>query len=207
MNEELHEKNEQPVSVAVHADADASRVEIKQQPVQESPCVKTRVTVDGALQKRISKNARIILLCAMILGIVMLIAYIALYVVFEEGIVALEDDSWLDLLLWVGAILFAFGLVFLITSGRVNKKQLSIAFVNEYEFYPEGLIINDYRAGEHVSTARLRYSDFEKIKESREFFLLYPNRVTVYPVDKKLLSEEECAQLRTILRLPPKKKK
>ncbi len=36
MNEELHEKTEQPVSGAVHADADASRVEIKQQPVQES---------------------------------------------------------------------------------------------------------------------------------------------------------------------------
>ena len=98
-------------------------------------------------------------------------------------------------------------LVFFITSGRVNKKQLSIAFVNEYEFYPEGLVINDYRAGEHVSASRLRYSDFEKIRESREFFLLYPNRVTVYPVDKALLTEEECAQLRAMLHLPAKPNK
>ena len=200
MSEELQEKEtEQPVAGASVAEAEQS--------AQDSPCVKTRVTVDAALQKRISKNSRIVLLCAMIVGIVMLIAYVALYVVSEEGLVVLEDDFLLDLLLWAGAFLFAVGLMSLIMSGMTNRKQLSLAFVNEYEFYPEGLVINDYRAGEHVSVSRLRYSDFEKIRESREFFLLYPNRVTVYPVDKALLTEEECAQLRAMLRLPAKPKK
>lgn len=200
MSEELQEKEtEQPAVGASVAEAEQS--------AQDGPCVKTRVTVDAALQKRISKNSRIVLLCAMIVGIVMLIAYVALYVVSEEGLVVLEDDFLLDLLLWAGAILFAVGLMSLIMSGMTNRKQLSLAFVNEYEFYPEGLVINDYRAGEHVSTSRLRYSDFEKIRESREFFLLYPNRVTVYPVDKALLTEEECAQLRAMLRLPAKPKK
>lgn len=200
MSEELQEKEtEQPAVGASPADSEQS--------AQDGPCVKARVTVDAALQKRISKNSRIVLLCAMIVGIVMLIAYVALYVVSEEGLVVLEDDFLLDLLLWAGAILFAVGLMSLIMSGMTNSKQLSLAFVNEYEFYPEGLVINDYRAGEHVSTARLRYSDFEKIRESREFFLLYPNRVTVYPVDKALLTEEECAQLRAMLRLPAKPKK
>ena len=200
MSEELQEKEtEQPAVGASPADSEQS--------AQDGPCVKARVTVDAALQKRISKNSRIVLLCAMIVGIVMLIAYVALYVVSEEGLVVLEDDFLLDLLLWAGAILFAVGLMSLIMSGMTNRKQLSLAFVNEYEFYPEGLVINDYRAGEHVSTARLRYSDFEKIRESKEFFLLYPNRVTVYPVDKALLTEEECAQLRAMLRLPAKPKK
>ena len=200
MSEELQEKEtEQPVAGASVAEAEQS--------ARDGPCVKTRVTVDAALQKRISKNSRIVLLCAMIVGIVMLIAYVALYIVSEEGLVVLEDDFLLDLLLWAGAILFAVGLMSLIMSSMTNRKQLSLAFVNEYEFYPEGLVINDYRAGEHVSTARLRYSDFEKIRESREFFLLYPNRVTVYPVDKALLTEEECAQLRAMLRLPAKPKK
>lgn len=200
MSEELQEKEtEQPAVGASPADSEQS--------AQDGPCVKTRVTVDAALQKRISKNSRIVLLCAMIVGIVMLIAYVALYIVSEEGLVVLEDDFLLDLLLWAGAILFAVGLMSLIMSGMTNRKQLSLAFVNEYEFYPEGLVINDYRAGEHVSTARLRYSDFEKIRESKEFFLLYPNRVTVYPVDKALLTEEECAQLRAMLRLPAKPKK
>lgn len=200
MSEELQEKEtEQPAVGASVAEAEQS--------ARDGPCVKTRVTVDAALQKRISKNSRIVLLCAMIVGIVMLIAYVALYIVSEEGLVVLEDDFLLDLLLWAGAILFAVGLMSLIMSGMTNRKQLSLAFVNEYEFYPEGLVINDYRAGEHVSTARLRYSDFEKIRESKEFFLLYPNRVTVYPVDKALLTEEECAQLRAMLRLPAKPKK
>ena len=200
MSGELQEKEtEQPVVGASPADSEQS--------AQDGPCVKARVTVDAALQKRISKNSRIVLLCAMIVGIVMLIAYVALYVVSEEGLVVLEDDFLLDLLLWAGAILFAVGLMSLIMSGMTNRKQLSLAFVNEYEFYPEGLVINDYRAGEHVSASRLRYSDFEKIRESKEFFLLYPNRVTVYPVDKALLTEEECAQLRAMLHLPAKPNK
>lgn len=172
------------------------------QPGAPSPCVRTRVALDAALQKRVSKSARRVLLCLMLVGIAMLIAYVVLSVIAEMGVITLSDDFWLEILLWGGAVFFAFGLVFFITSGRVNKKQLALAFVNEYEFCVEGVVINDYRAGEHVSTARLRYSDFEKIRENREFFLLYPNRVTVYPVDKTVLTPEERALLRTFLRLP-----
>ena len=125
MSEELQEKEtEQPAVGASPADSEQS--------AQDSSCVKTRVTVDAALQKRISKNSRIVLLCAMIVGIVMLIAYVALYIVSEEGLVVLEDDFLLDLLLWAGAILFAVGLMSLIMSGMTNRKQLSLAFVNEY---------------------------------------------------------------------------
>lgn len=191
-------------------DETAPQAEAPGQPPQEeelqqeapSPCVRTRVAIDAALQKRVSKTARRVLLCLMLVGIAMLIAYVVLSVIAEMGVITLSDDFWLEILLWGGAVFFAFGLVFFITSGRVNKKQLALAFVNEYEFCAEGVVINDYRAGEHVSTARLRYSDFEKIRENREFFLLYPNRVTVYPVDKTVLTPEERALLRTFLRLP-----
>ena len=172
-----------------------------------APGVRTRVAIDAALQKRISKTARAVMICMMIVGIVMLVCYIVFSVIAEQEIILLSDDFWLDVLLWGGAVFFAFGLVFLIAGARANKKQLALAFVNEYEFYPEGLVINDYRSGELVSTARLRYPDFERIRENREFFLLYPNRVTVYPVDKMILSEEECALLRTFFRLPARQKK
>ena len=172
-----------------------------------APCVRARVAIDATLLRRISKTSRAVMLCMMIAGIVMLVSYIVLSVIAEEGIILLSDDFWLDILLWGGAVFFAFGLVLLITGARTDKKQLAHAFVNEYEFNPEGLVINDYRSGEHVSTARLRYSDFEKIRENKEFFLLYPNRVTIYPVDKMILSEEECALLRTYFRLPARQKK
>lgn len=172
---------------------------------QPSPCVRTRVAIDAALQKRLSGTGRIVMLCMMLVGIAMLIAYLVLSVVWEEGLIVISDEFWLDFLLWVGALFFGLGLVFFISSGRANKKQIALAFVNEYEFYAEGVVINDYRAGEHVSTSRLRYSDFEKIRENKEFFLLYPNRVTFYPVDKALLTPEERAIMRTFLRLPAKK--
>lgn len=196
------------------APQEAAQEETLQQPqempaqeegAQPSPCVRTRVAIDAALLKRISKTSRPVILFMMILGIVMLVLYIVFSVIAEEGIILLSDDFWLDILLWGGAIFFAFGLVLLITNGRTNKKQIALALVNEYEFYAEGVVIRDFRAGEHVSTSRLRYSDFEKIRENREFFLLYPNRVTFYPVDKALLTSEERALMRTFLRLPAKK--
>mgnify|MGYP006067278657 CR=1 FL=1 len=172
-------------------------------PQGEGAVVRTRVTVDNALQKRIFRRVRAVLLGMMIVGLLMLVAYVVLYVVTDEGS-TLPDGFWLDALLWFGALCFAMGLVAFISSGRANKKQLSLRLVNEYEFRAEGLVINDYRSDELVSTSRLKYSDFEKIRESKEFFLLYPNRVTVYPVDKTLLSGEECALLRTFFRLPAK---
>lgn len=189
------------------AEQESAAVPQEQEPQSGAPCVRTRVAIDAALLRRISKTSRAVMLCMMILGIVMLVLYIVFSVIAEEGIILLSDDFWLDILLWGGAVFFAFGLVLLITCARTNKKQLAHAFVNEYEFYPEGLVINDYRSGEHVSTARLRYSDFEKIRENKEFFLLYPNRVTIYPVDKMILSEEECVLLRTYFRLPARQKK
>lgn len=189
------------------AGQESAAVPQEQEPPSGAPCVRTRVAIDAALLRRISKTSRPVILFMMILGIVMLVVYIVFSVIAEEGIILLSDDFWLDILLWGGAVFFAFGLVLLITCARTNKKQLAHAFVNEYEFYPEGLVINDYRSGEHVSTARLRYSDFEKIRENKEFFLLYPNRVTIYPVDKMILSEEECALLRTYFRLPARQKK
>ena len=145
------------------------------------------------------------MLFVMAAGIVLLVAYIVLSVLADEVGIP-EDAFFLDVILWVGAMGFGFGIVFLITLGRVNQKQLARGFINHYEFYPEGVVINDERGGEHVSTARLRYTDFEKIKEGKEFFLLYPNKVTYFPVDKRLLSQEECEKLRSYFRLPPKKK-
>ena len=103
----------------------------------QTPCVRTRVTVDNALQKRIFKRVRAVLLGMTIVGFAMLIAYVVLYVVTDEGS-TLPDGFWLDALLWFGALCFAMGLVAFISSGRANKKQLSLRLVNEYEFRAKG---------------------------------------------------------------------
>ena len=167
--------------------------------------VRTSVAIDAEMQKRINAPLRKNMLFVMAAGIVLLVVYIVLSVLADEVGIP-EDAFFLDVILWVGAMGFGFGIVFLITLGRVNQKQLARGFINHYEFYPEGVVINDERGGERVSTARLRYTDFEKIKEGKEFFLLYPNKVTYFPVDKRLLSQEECEKLRSYFRLPPKKK-
>lgn len=198
-----------PQPVSAEQTAEAPQPALAEQPVPAEQTrtdgVRTSVAIDAEMQKRINAPLRKNMLFVMAAGIVLLVAYIVLSVLADEVGIP-EDAFFLDVILWVGAMGFGFGIVFLITLGRVNQKQLARGFINHYEFYPEGVVINDERGGEHVSTARLRYTDFEKIKEGKEFFLLYPNKVTYFPVDKRLLSQEECEKLRSYFRLPPKKK-
>ena len=198
-----------PQPVSAEQTAEAPQPAPAEQPVSAEQTrtdgVRTSVAIDAEMQKRINAPLRKNMLFVMAAGIVLLVAYIVLSVLADEVGIP-EDAFFLDVILWVGAMGFGFGIVFLITLGRVNQKQLARGFINHYEFYPEGVVINDERGGEHVSTARLRYTDFEKIKEGKGFFLLYPNKVTYFPVDKRLLSQEECEKLRGYFRLPPKKK-
>lgn len=198
-----------PQPVSAEQTAEAPQPALAEQPVPAEQTrtdgVRTSVAIDAEMQKRINAPLRKNMLFVMAAGIVLLVVYIVLSVLADEVGIP-EDAFFLDVILWVGAMGFGFGIVFLITLGRVNQKQLARGFINHYEFYPEGVVINDERGGEHVSTARLRYTDFEKIKEGKEFFLLYPNKVTYFPVDKRLLSQEECEKLRSYFRLPPKKK-
>ena len=77
-------------------------------PQGEGAVVRTRVTVDNALQKRIFRRVRAVLLGMMIVGLLMLVAYVVLYVVTDEGS-TLPDGFWLDALLWFGALCFAMG--------------------------------------------------------------------------------------------------
>ena len=198
-----------PQPVSAEQTAEAPQPALAEQPVPAEQTrtdgVRTSVAIDAEMQKRINAPLRKNMLFVMAAGIVLLVVYIVLSVLADEVGIP-EDAFFLDVILWVGAMGFGFGIVFLITLGRVNQKQLARGFINHYEFYPEGVVINDERGGEHVSTARLRYTDFEKIKEGKEFFLLYPNKATYFPVDKRLLSQEECEKLRSYFRLPPKKK-
>ena len=164
----------------------------------------TSVSVDAELGRRLNAPYRTLLFVLMGVGIFLLAAYIVLSVLSWEGITEISESS-LELLLWAGAFLFGFGLVFLISMGRLNGKQFEKGFVNHYMFYPSHVVIRDERGGEQISLTRLRYSDFEKCRETKHFFLLYPNRVTYYPVDKAKLSSDECGRLRLFLGLQPKR--
>ena len=90
MEESKEDGAQQP---ADGAPQEAAQEETLQQPqempaqeegAQPSPCVRTRVAIDAALLKRISKTSRPVILFMMILGIVMLVLYIVFSVIAED---------------------------------------------------------------------------------------------------------------------------
>ena len=101
--------------------------------------------------------------------------------------------------------MFAVGLVCTLML-RSGVKRADTGLANEYSFYGDHFSIRTTRGTECVAVANFQYSECAKIRESREFFLLYQNRANVFPVEKIPLSQEERARLRELLRLPQKNK-
>ena len=106
-------------------------------PQGEGAVVRTRVTVDNALQKRVFRRVRAVLLGMMIVGLLMLVAYVVLYVVTDEGS-TLPDGFWLDALLWFGALCFAMGLLRLFQAERQTKSSFRCALSMNMNFAPTG---------------------------------------------------------------------
>ena len=63
------------------AEQESAAVPQEQESQSGAPCVRTRVAIDAALLRRISKTSRAVMLCMMILGIVMLVLYIVFSVI------------------------------------------------------------------------------------------------------------------------------
>ena len=172
---------------------------------EESICkLKTKNKLDEKMQKSLNAPMLTAGLIMMIIGAVMIVAYIVLGVLSET--VLSISEAKLGFVLWMGAVWFGIGLVAFFTARHnVKQKQLFLGLVVEYEFFDDYMIDTTYRAGEKVGVTLVRYTDLEKIRESKNFFLLYPNKTSVYPVDKGALTQEEQACLRSLLRLSPKK--
>ena len=170
---------------------------------EAQPLVTASGRLDANLQKRLMRVHRLIYLILLIAGAAMVIACIPLDVLAAEEIVAQSD--WYNILLWLGALMFAVGLVCTLML-RSGVKRADTGLANEYSFYGDHFSIRTTRGTECVAVANFRYSECAKIRESRDFFLLYQNRANVFPVEKIPLSQEERARLRELLRLPKKNK-
>lgn len=184
--------------------------EITPEPLQEPVC-RTSVRIGKELIERTGKPLRIILLVMLIVGAVGLVAWIAasatLESLYERGAYSGDyslAESILNPLLWITTVLFTFGLIFSISLRLNAKKEFKVERENVYAFYERYFTVTDMREGEDLGTVKTYYADLARTRETKEFFLLYPNNATFFPVDKKLLKEEEIAALRCVL--PLKKK-
>lgn len=136
------------------------------------------------LNQTVKKNSKI----SLIFGIIGLVAYI--------GISVYKEYAWLDYLLWISAILFGFGLVFVLTINKSIKKAKDNIIVTENEIEETFMNITDTKNGEQVGSAKIYYKDIIKVKETQNYLFLYPNKQMAYPISKQGMKAEEIAQVK-----------
>lgn len=154
---------------------------------------KTATVINSEVQKEISKKAYIIWLTALIVGIIGLVAYIVLGIIFP-------NVSELDLLLFF-SMPFGFGLVFVLTIKKQIKSVQTLNQVNTYEFFEDHVVVSTVRNMEVVGSVKIYYKDLTKSKETEKYFLLYLNNVSVLPIKKDGLKKEEQVLVRAFLNL------
>ena len=167
---------------------------------EQKPFLVASSKIDGNLQKKLSAPLLIYCRIAMAVGIPLVILYIVLSVLRDEELLFIPS-AVLYVMLFLGAVLFATGIVFLFTVKKNVKNADKVAQIGEYSFFEDYVSVSSIRYGERMGAAKMYYTDFYKIREGKKFFLLYPNSVTVFPVPKEGISEEETVHLRNALRI------
>ncbi len=176
---------------------------------EEKPMIVASTENNSALQARVNKALKTVSVVLIVLGAVLVAGYIALSTALEtlaeEGKLTVpawaETGEWV--MLFLGAILLAVGIVLVVTAKRREKEADKLASTNIFEFYSFCVVVRSIRGGEEIATVRLVYKDIFRSAWTKGILLLYPNSVTVYAVDLSKLSAEEVSLLEKIF---PRKK-
>lgn len=147
-----------------------------------------RVTIDKKVQNALNTKQKWISWIMLIIGAIGLITYIVLGTVRES-------KAWEDVLL-IFAIPFTLGLILLINvhraciwSDRVKREQ-------HYEFQEEKMVVTIYVQGECTGTSEVYYKTLIRMRETKEFLFLYPNKISAFPIEKAKLTPTEYAILK-----------
>lgn len=155
-----------------------------------------RTKIDGKMQKELLMWQ---IVCSWILlgiGTAGLIVYIGVCV----GLDLKENYP----LLISCSIVFAVGLVFVVTYNKIVKNAEVINKTNIYTFLQEFMQIETEYHGEIQESTKLYYSDIFKIKETKNYIYVYPDTTKAYPIEKKNILDIDS--LRRLLFSGQKKK-
>ena len=166
----------------------------------EAPVVETKIALGAALQKRLNRRLFIASLCLLICGAVGAVVFIVLDAYFGGVVGNTYFNNLFGVLAWGAAVICIFGTICLALCAKNATNAKRLDFVeNRYRFLQGYVIVESIYHGESVGSVKYYYELFTKVRETKEFFLLYPNRTTIYPVDKLTLTEGEIAALRALL--------
>lgn len=144
--------------------------------------IKCSVEFNKELVKELNGKVKLGSLISMIIGIVGLCAYITISMFIEA--------FWLEVFLWVFAIMFGFGLVFFLKLDKINNETIKSKIINEYELNEEFMNVTSIKNGEAIGTSKIYYKDLVKVKETNNFLFLYPNNAQAFAISKKISTEE-----------------
>lgn len=150
--------------------------------------MKYRCEINKQVQTELSKTAKRNSIISLVVGIIGLLAYIIIST-FKEMFV-------LEILLWAFAVMFALGLVMLITINKLIKKASENKLICECEFDEEFMNVTAIKNEEQISYSKVYYKDLIKIKETENYVFLYPNKQMAYPVQKRDIPSNELSILK-----------
>ena len=175
---------------------------VVEQPEEAQPLVRTTLTLDGKLYRRmygrLTAGIRVVFGC----GVALLVLWIVASALENGG--AFSEIFSDDLYLWLPVIIIVCSAVYLICMWKMRRDANANVRENAYCFYPDTFTIETTQGGRPMGLSRLAYSDCRKIKENKSFFFLTVPAAGIFVVEKAGLSAEDCARLRELFRLPPK---
>lgn len=136
-----------------------------------------RTKIDGKMQKELLRGLIIFAWITFSLGLAGLVTYIVVFVGLD-----LKDNYPI---LISCSIVFAVGLMYVVTCGKLVKNAQAANKTNIYTISEEYMQIESEYHGEIQETAKLFYSDIVKIKETKNYIFVYPDTTRAYPIEKK----------------------
>ena len=149
---------------------------------------KCSVKIDEKLQNEVNEKMWIVSLISTIVGAIGLGAYIILATFF--------DNLLLEILLWVMAFSFGFGITYMITIKRINKKSVSNDATDELEIFEEYVNLTTIKNNEVIVSLKTYYKDLYKIRETKNYLLLYINKSSALAIPKQAFTTEEYSTIK-----------
>lgn len=125
------------------------------------------------------------------------------FILLADKILFNYTNSYFSLLFILS---FVLGISYFLIIG-INKKNNSkmLEEESEYEFYDTYFIVKTFRNGEQLETIKTYYKDIVKVKETKSYIFINPNRIITYPVGKADLQAGDLLKLKQIFHLPTNK--
>lgn len=155
---------------------------------------------DEKMQREYSHVTFAAFLTVMIVGIVGVLLWFGILIV--RAAQHLPDIDELDVLLWISAILFVFGLFVVLAVRKNNAKARNSAKIITCEFFNDHILLTETDRGETVGWVKVYLYQILRGKETKNYLFFTVDSRGTYPVDKTALTDWECNALRRLFRLP-----